>query len=206
MYHSTGGKSWWIDHLQALEFQVNENKIGAYLEIVGKKPPSAPRWSPEKDLKNELVDSGLLALGVWREERVKLGQDTKKIDLLNTIQDVTWVIECKIPNKTDRVRLDVRQVGQAIGQVLILTYLAKTHFRENLSDKFMPAICTWTLGTGSTAVKDICRMVGVTIIEILEVAPQVGDIPTEWRNGRTIRIYYLDDMSPRPFCEDWREG
>lgn len=200
-----GDKAWWVSWLSRnpkLIVTDNQLEYEAYLQVTNKElyNPLTASQKPEAMLTDRFLRTNIFST-INQQEKVRLGKDAKRIDVLAGADDSTWVIECKEP-QSKTATLDVGQVGQAIGQVVIYTYLYKLSYKERRSRKIMPVICTWLLGSGAIIIKRICQMFGVTLIEVLVQTPYgVGDNVV----GTTARIHYLNEASPRPFCEDWKD-
>lgn len=200
-----GDGTWWLQYLSKNpDYDLRQDKENGSIEVTSRQPYGflSELKSPEKMLKDDLSKFGLFPDSSF-EVKVKLGRDEKHIDVLSVTDDSIWVIECKIV-ESSLAKIDIRQIGQAIGQVSILSYLYKTKYKENLSKNIMPAICTRTLGSGSYVIIGICGMIGVTVIEMHHVSLVSGDMPLT-KGYPSIRINYLSQNSTRPFCEDWRQ-
>lgn len=199
-----GDKSWWLDYLRRNpNFIIHEDRAeyNEYIEVTNRKlqPLGGGLFhGPEKILRDTLVQINLFPKHYF-EERVKLGKDTKQIDVLGQAHDSDWVIECKV-EQSDTAALDIRAIGQAIGQVIILYYLYKVKYKQLLSRPVMPTIACWLLGSGSSVIKDICKIFGITLIELLPSTPPYLE---ESIIGPTARIYFLNEKSPILFSEDW---
>ena len=84
----------------------------------------------------------------------------------------------------DSARLE--RMGAAIGQSLLYSLLYKIRYPSiRASTSVMPAVCTWSLGSGSSQVIELCKRVGVTVINL--------DRPAHMPHGQALTIYYFDE-------------
>lgn len=198
-----GSQSWWIDYLCARTgFKSELHEDGGFVEVHFDHLPSRFRTDskPETALRDEVLATRLFEDPLL-EYSVPLGKAKGRVDVVGRIGNTSWVVECKIPGSANST-MDVHQVGQAIGQSLILAYAYKQQYKGNLSGLIMPAICTETLGSGSQVVKRVCALTGVTVFEVLPPVARKGDVLLA-KYEYAFRVYYLDESSPRRFCEDW---
>lgn len=206
-----GSKEWWLEQVEAqnrshvtriLE-EIKEDSLPERDYLYFKRTGSSTyimqgtKYS-EKYLKDCFFGIGLFNRPYLLEEKVKLGNYVKKIDLVvDGVRESRWVIEFKIVEADVHDRkepITIQRIGAAIGQALLYTKLYKKRFKENERFNLMPAVCTWLLGSGSHEVVEICRKVGVTLICL--------DSPDYMPNGQALRIYYLEDYNPRHFVID----
>ena len=129
---------------------------------------------------------------VRREETIKLGNHVGRIHVLASGFDSSqWVVEFKIvKEKRDignrKMPINILKISEATGQTLLYSaaYLKK-YPSQNF--KVMPDVCTWRLGGGSSQVIELCKNLGVTMINIES-------------DGKTVRVYRLDEDDPRLFA------
>jgi hypothetical protein len=194
---AVGGRDWWLERLEALPFfKVNEDRQGHFFRVTNEDPKPIPNrlFSREGRLKDGLYRMNLFTDAEW-ETKVRLGSARKQIDWVARMGGCLWIVEFKIV-KSDDLKIDIRQVGQALGQVYALTYVYKRKYQRHLYSSIMPAICVWNLGSGRDQVLDMCQMIGITVVELSNLQHDTS--------AATANIYYLSEASPRPFIDDWR--
>ena len=193
-----GDKEWWKEHVE------RQNALSGSLEI--RDDPSCQEYNPqclrvvrkdstypslarrvtdEKLLKEAFLSIGLFDRGtVNLEERIKLGNYKGQIDILSVgFDESRWVIECKIVEEKrlvgERKRpINITKMASAIGQALLYsTSYARKYPSQHF--KVMPAVCTWSLGSGSFQVIDLCKSLGITVFNI-------------GAEGEEVRIFFLE--------------
>ncbi len=211
-----GSREWWLNQigsrnsgslkpvLQIVEDKSSEQSSTPYLHIARLGSGSLPKdWSifDEAMLRQAFRGIGLFNAELdLMEESVKLGKHQKKIDLVSSGFDGShWAIEFKIVEEEreigDRkVPINVERMGASIGQSLLYSLLYKTRYpSSSASTHVMPVVCTWSLGSGSSQVIELCKRVGVTVINL--------DRPAYMPYGQALTIYYLGEDSPRLFSQ-----
>jgi len=199
-----GSKFWWLKqietqnipyhHLDVSEDPSHEQYPPQFLAI--KANPNHTVWSgdasEEKILKEAFLDINLFDQQlVRREETIKLGNHIGRIDVLASgFDNSQWAVEFKIvEEKRDigerKMPINILKISEAIGQALL--YSAAYHKKyPSQHFKVMPVVCTWLLGGGSSEVVELCKNLGVTMINLEP-------------DRKTVRIYRLDDEDPRLF-------
>lgn len=209
-----GSKAWWHEYilhrnqssLQPVLEIVNNTPDELFLYVVRKGPshyPPQEEVSDEKYLKDCFIGFDLFdRKSIQLEETVKLGNYEKKIDLVAQCSDEPhWVIEFKIVEEKRglderKMPINIEDMGAAIGQSLLYSKLYKDKYPSQKWN-VMPAVCTWTLGGGSSQVIDLCKRLGVTVINL-----DTPDYVALYTKRQALKIYYLDDDNPRLFISD----
>jgi hypothetical protein len=197
MSSAVGGREWWLERLEALSsFKVTEDEEGRFFHVTNESPRPIPNrlFSREGRLKDELYRLNLFTDAEW-ETKVRLGTARKQIDWVAKMGGCLWIIEFKIVS-IDGLKIDIRQIGQAIGQVYALTYVYKKRYQRHLYSSIMPAICVWNLGVERDEVLEMCQMIGITLVEVPNLLRETS--------APSANIHYLSEASPRSFIEDWR--
>ena len=199
-----GSKAWWLKqietrnilypHLDVVEEPSHEQYRPQFLAI--KDNSNQAVWSrdasEEKILKEAFLNINLFdQQRVRREETIQLGNHVGRIDVLASgFDNSQWVVEFKIvEEKRDigerKMPISILKISEAIGQSLL--YSAAYHKKyPSQHFKVMPVVCTWLLGSGSSEVIELCKNLGVIMINLEP-------------DGKTVRIYRLDDEDPRLF-------
>ena len=200
-----GGKVWWLKqietrnilyrHLDVVKDPSHEQYPAQFLAI--KDNSNHTLWSgdtsEEKILKEAFLNINLFDQQlVRREETIQLGNHVGRIDVLASgFDNSQWVIEFKIVKERRdigerKMPINILKISEAIGQALL--YSAAYHKKyPSQHFKVIPVVCTWLLGSGSSEVIELCKNLGVTIINLES-------------DGKTVRIYRLDDEDPRLFA------
>jgi len=205
-----GSKEWWVRHIEVqnskslvpkLEIvKVNEQEdfpcsnIAVKSRVYDNYPVSGRN---ELTLKNNFEALGLFSTST-AIPNLSLGKYSVRADFVGMGFDGSyWVIEYQIVEAKRGIGemkrpIIMTKIGEAIGQAVLYSQLWKKKVQPA---KVMPAVVTWSLGSGRADVLAACRRIGVTFITL--------DKPVYLPYGNpSILIYYLEKQDPLPFCDD----